>query len=213
MLPDGEHVLYTIEHTGKPFDEASIAVVSLRTRKHKVVLRGGTAARYSPSGHLVYARRNRLLAVPFDLRRLEVRGEATTVAEGVAAAVGRGRVHYAISRAGSLALVPGAVNEYARDLAWSAATVGRLQRARSGAHTRYQPRPRWRACARARPGSDDDLWLVDLERDVATRITFGHENFAPVWAADGKRFAWCRTETGPSTSTWAPSTPARASSG
>jgi Tol biopolymer transport system component len=39
-------------------------------------------------------------------------------------------------------------------------------------------------------GSDDDLWLVDLQRDVPTRLTFGHENWAPVWAPDGRRFVW-----------------------
>jgi serine/threonine-protein kinase len=191
VLPDGEHVLYTIEHTGKPFDEASIAVVSLRTGEHKVVLRGGTAARYSPSGHLVYARGNRLLAVPFDLRRLEVAGEATTVAEGVAASVGRGRVHYAISRAGSLALVPGPFNAYARDLTW--VTREGRQTAASAERRAYYDIDLAPDGVRALvhvQGSDDDLWLVDLERDVPTRITFGHENYAPVWAADGRRFAW-----------------------
>ncbi len=191
VLPDGEHVLYTIEHTGKPFDEASIAVVSLRTGEHKVVLRGGTAARYSPSGHLVYARRNRLLAAPFDLRRLEVKGEATTVAEGVASSVGRGCVHYAISRAGSLALVPGLFNEYARDLAWI--TRDGRQTAASAERRGYSDVDLAPDGVRALvhvQGSDDDLWSIDLERDVPTRITFGHENSAPVWAADGRRFAW-----------------------
>jgi serine/threonine-protein kinase len=197
VLPDGEHVLYTIEHTGKPFDEASIAVVSLRTGEHKMVLRGGTAARYSPSGHLVYAQRNRLLAVPFDLRRLEVSGEATTVAEEVSAEVGRGRVDYAISRAGSLAFVPGPFNEYGRDLAWVT---------RDGRQTPASAERRGYSDVALAPdgvralvhvqGSDDDLWLVDLERDVPTRITFGHENSAPVWAPDGRRFAWASDRDG-----------------
>ena len=135
VLPDGEHVLYTIEHTGRPFEEASIAVVSLRTGASKVLLRGGTAARYSPSGHLVYARGSRLLAVPFDPKRLEVTGEAMTVADGVAAEVGRGRTHFAVSPAGSLTFVPGELDDLAKELLWEAMMVRRARRPPCGAAT------------------------------------------------------------------------------
>ena len=39
------------------FDDARIAVLSLETGGNtKVVLEGGASPRYSPSGHLVYAR-------------------------------------------------------------------------------------------------------------------------------------------------------------
>jgi serine/threonine-protein kinase len=106
VLPDGDHVLYTIEYSGKPFDEADIGVVSLSTGATKLVLKGGSVARYSSTGHLVYARAGRLLAVPFDPVKLEVTGETTTVASGVSSEIGRGRTHFAVSRVGSLAFVP-----------------------------------------------------------------------------------------------------------
>lgn len=44
VLPDGDHVLYTIEYVGKPFDEADIAVVSLSSGANKIVLKGGAFA-------------------------------------------------------------------------------------------------------------------------------------------------------------------------
>ncbi len=191
ILPDGEHVLYTIEHVGRSFEEATIAVVSLRTGKSRVVLRGGSAARYSPSGHLVYGRGSRLLAVPFDLRRLEVSGEATTIADGVAAEIGRGRSHFALSRAGSLVYVPGELNVSAAALVWTGrdGVTTPASHARRGFSEPSLAPDGQRVLLRIL-GADDDIWLNDLSRDVFTRLTFGTENAAPVWSADGKRFAW-----------------------
>ncbi|MCM2257962.1 MAG: protein kinase [Vicinamibacteria bacterium] len=198
VLPDGDHVLYTIEHTGRPFDEASIGVVSIRSGATKVLLRGGAFARHSPSGHLVYARGGRLLAVPFDLGQLEASGEATTVVEGVSVEIGRGRALFAISRAGSLAFVPGPNNENARALSWVTRDGRRtpasaLQRGFDDLGLSADSR---RVLAQL-TGSDDDIWLFDLARDVPTRLTFGNENRSPNWAPDGKRFVFSSDRDGP----------------
>ncbi|MEO5762029.1 MAG: protein kinase, partial [Vicinamibacteria bacterium] len=197
VLPDGNHVLYTIEYTGKPFDEASIAVVSLRTGASKIVLQGGTSARYSRSGHLLYARSSRLLAIPFNLDRLETSGEAITVLDGVAAEIGRGRTHFAVSREGSLAFVPGGLDSRSTDLLWASRsgvlTAASSQR-RSLLSLSVGPDDR-RLLSQVR-GADDDIWTLDLARDIGTRITFGTENNWPVWAADGKRFAWSSDRNG-----------------
>jgi hypothetical protein len=40
--------------------------------ERKVLWRGGSDARYVPTGHLVYALDDALFALPFDLERLEV---------------------------------------------------------------------------------------------------------------------------------------------
>jgi len=40
-------------------------------------------------------------------------------------------------------------------------------------------------------GPNWDVWVYDLERDVATRITFGEAYEAdPVWSPDGRWFAY-----------------------
>jgi serine/threonine protein kinase/Tol biopolymer transport system component len=197
VLPDGDHVLYTIEYTGKPFDEAALAVVSLRTGVSKIVLRGGASGRYSPSGHLVYARGSRLFAVPFDLQRLETSGEATTLVDGVAAEVGRGRSHFAISRAGTLAFVPGELDDKARELLW-ASRDGTLTpaTARRRGFSDVSLSPDGQRALFPISGSDDDVWMLDLSRDIPTRITFGTENGIPAWAGDGRRFAWASDRSG-----------------
>ena len=57
MLPDGRSVLFTVGTADiMSFDDARIEVVSLDTGERRTLIEGGMDGRYSPSGHLVYAR-------------------------------------------------------------------------------------------------------------------------------------------------------------
>jgi hypothetical protein len=77
ILPDGESVLFMIgTSTISSYDDATIAVVSLRTGEQKTLIEGGSKPHYLPTGHIVYARGGSLMAVPFDLARLAVTGGA-----------------------------------------------------------------------------------------------------------------------------------------
>src|SRR5262245_27360759 len=82
FLPTGKAVLFT-SRSGPSFDNARIEVLDLRTGERRVLIEGGSDARYSPSGHLIYARAGTLFAVPFDVDRLEVKGTPVPVLEGV----------------------------------------------------------------------------------------------------------------------------------
>jgi eukaryotic-like serine/threonine-protein kinase len=53
MLPGGNAVLFTIVPVGTS-NRAQIAVLDLKTGRSKVLIRGGTHARYVSSGHLLY---------------------------------------------------------------------------------------------------------------------------------------------------------------
>src|SRR5262249_48961531 len=78
VLPDGDTLLFTIAPAeaaaGDRWDQARVVVQSLKTGKRKTLIEGGTDARYVPTGHLVYALSGTLLAVPFNLAKLEVAG-------------------------------------------------------------------------------------------------------------------------------------------
>jgi serine/threonine-protein kinase len=83
-LPDGRHLLFTVKKEGiTSFDQGEIALLDLDTKSWKTLLRGGSFARYLPTGHIVYARDGAILAVPFDLRSGEVRGRPVKVLDGV----------------------------------------------------------------------------------------------------------------------------------
>src|SRR6185436_12032293 len=83
MLPGGRAVLFTITAATGGLDAAQVAVLDLATNKYSVLIRGGSDARYVQSGvqsgHLVYTAGGTLVAVPFDLARLEPSGPPVTV--------------------------------------------------------------------------------------------------------------------------------------
>jgi len=97
------------------FDDAQIAVQVIGEPQPRIVLRGGAFARYVPTGHLVYARKGSLLAVPFDLTRLQVTGPPVAVLEDLSTlSHDNGAAHFALSETGIL--VYGAGGEFNRGL-------------------------------------------------------------------------------------------------
>ena len=113
LLPDGDSVLFSVTTAAGPtrWDAAQIVVQSLSNQSRKVIVQGGSDARYLPTGHLVYALGDALLAVAFDVGRLEVTGGPVSVVEGVARAgnptLNTATANYAVSEGGTLVYVSG----------------------------------------------------------------------------------------------------------
>ena len=119
MLPGGKAVLFTLRTGVGSWDQAQIVAQSLETGERRLVVDGGTDARYLPTGHLVYAQGGTLFAVPFDVGRLEVTGGPVSLVEGVAVStVFTGAAQFSISRTGSLVYVPGTSGAAQRTLVW-----------------------------------------------------------------------------------------------
>ncbi|TDI16429.1 MAG: serine/threonine-protein kinase, partial [Acidobacteria bacterium] len=188
FLPGGKAVLFTID-TGGSFDEARIAVLSLETGKVNVVLDGGTNARYSPTGHIVFARAGALLAVPFDLERLERTGNPVIVIEGILMEPG-GAAHFSFSDDGFLSYVPGGMLVPDRKLVW-VNRQGEIDplpaEAREYIHPSLSPDGQ-QVAVTIREGSNYDVWILDVARGTLTRLT-SHpgEDLSPIWTPDGKQ--------------------------
>jgi eukaryotic-like serine/threonine-protein kinase len=114
LLPGGDTLLFTSSAGMNPlaWDRALIVAQSLKTGERKVLIEGGSDARFVPTGHIVYAVGSTLLAVPFDVKRLQTTGDSATVIEGVT----RARVfpggataaaEFGTSNTGSMIYVPG----------------------------------------------------------------------------------------------------------
>ena len=105
ILPGGEAVLFSVGY-GTGVENMELAVLDLATLEHKILLTGGSHARYAATGHLVYGAEGTLRAVPFDLARLEVTGNPVPVLEGVMTAP-TSAVEFSLSANGSLLYVVG----------------------------------------------------------------------------------------------------------
>ena len=170
-------------------------VLDLKSGKAKVLVRDATAhVCYSRTGHLLFTRGSRLLAVPFDLKALEVRGEPVAVADGI---LSTGiEAWYFISRDGTLLYrAGGVIGEHRRAVAVD--EQGRVS-ARSPAATHEgtpisSPDGNRVACVVTNPKMTAEIWVS--ERGVPTRRVAAREGvecYAPVWSPDGKAIAYAR---------------------
>jgi serine/threonine-protein kinase len=191
LLPDGHTVLFTLATTA-PWDEAQIVTQSLDTGERRVLIEGGRDARYVPTGHVVYAVAETLLAVPFDVERLEVTGGPVPVVEGVASGGLSGSAQASISDSGGSLVYapvsgfspPPASQELVRvDREGNASpltdTLGEWK------SPRFSPDGKRLAVRRGDPGQD--VWILELSRGTLTRLTFV-DGLRPLWRLGGTTY-------------------------
>jgi len=188
VLPGGQTVLFNASIAFGNYDEAEIAVVSLRDHRRKTVLEhAGMFPRYLPSGHLVYVTKGTVFAVPFDLDRLEVQGTATPLQE-VSSNPNLGSAQLDFSRTGTLVYRTGGT-EGLRTIQW---LDGAGKSVPLGTESGYYVFPRLspdgsRLACSVTQGANTDLWIYDWQRGTKTRLTKGLQDAVhPVWNPDGQ---------------------------
>jgi serine/threonine-protein kinase len=196
-LPGGS-LLFTVG-TGGSWDDARIEVLKPGTGEKKVVIEGGSDGRYLPSGHLVFLRGGNLMAVPFDLRRLEVTGSPKALVEGILPSTNNtGAAQAAFADAGSVAYVSGGGKVSDRTLVWvdrnGMEQPLRLP-ARAYRHPRLSPDEN-RLLVDIDEGNKSDLWVCDLLRGTLIRLSFDDVSGYPEWTPDGKNLAYQARPTG-----------------
>ncbi|HEX7794525.1 MAG TPA: protein kinase [Vicinamibacterales bacterium] len=213
ILPGGEWVLFTLATAavGDSWDRAQIVVQSLKSSERKTLITGGSDARYLETGHLVYAVRGVVFAVPFDLRRVVVTGGPVPVIEGVRRAVAgtTGVAQFSVSRTGSLMFVPGPVVTTTDILG-----IGLFDRQGGSKPLNIPPGPYdvprmspdgARIVFGSDDGKDASIWIYELSGTSSMRrLTFegqGHNRF-PVWSSDSQRVAFQSDREGDSGIFW-----------
>jgi serine/threonine-protein kinase len=106
-LPGGDAVLFSANVETTNWDSAAIAVLSLKTGRHKTLFHGGYYARYLPGGYLVYVREGNLFGVRFNLSRLETVGQPVVLLESLASAQESGGGQFDFARNGALVYLAG----------------------------------------------------------------------------------------------------------
>jgi Tol biopolymer transport system component/predicted Ser/Thr protein kinase len=194
ILPGGKTVVFTSSaNLVGGYDAATIEAVSLADGRRKTLVQGGSFGRYlatqKGSGHLIYANRGTLFAVPFDPAALEVRGPTLPILEQVAYSTLTGVAKLDASPSGILIYENGEFSAALVTLQWlEEGGKTRPLLAKPGNYGRPSLSPDGRRLAlEVIDESTQDIWGYDLERDTMTRLTFdGKGNESPIWTPDGR---------------------------
>jgi serine/threonine-protein kinase len=209
VLPGGDALLFTLATGSDPWDNAQIVVQSLKSNERHVLISGGSDARYVATGHIIYALSERLLAVPFDLRNLQVAGDSTPILEDVmrARAGVTGTAHFSFSNNGYMAYIPaiGALNDRTLALIDRAGTQkpldippGPYNHPRISSNGKELAVHKEEVVNRIRGLlSGGDIWIFDLTGAAAPRrLTFTGRNNSPIWTLDGERIVFASERDG-----------------
>jgi dipeptidyl aminopeptidase/acylaminoacyl peptidase len=183
------------------WETANVVLRSLGTGQQRVLIQGGTDARYVNTGHILYMKLGTLMAVPFDLASQQITGPSVALIENVMHAINAPNGNdetaagqFALSSAGTMAYLVGGPGKF---LESSFVWVDRKGVAEplSTAPVRPYLFPRLSPTGdkivvgiRTGVGRGTDLWVFDVNRGTPTRLTFDGAGNA-VWAPDGKRVA------------------------
>jgi hypothetical protein len=205
ILPDGQAVLFT-RIPGTPgsagsLDAAQVVVQSISGNDRTVLSNGGSAARYLPTGHLVYAQGTALFALPFDPSTRAVRGGPVPIianlrrsSDGFSDAA-----NYSVSDTGTLVMIPGDPDAVAQTaIQTTPAWVDR-----EGREEPLPIRPDDYTAARISPDgmkvalvvganlvrdTPPAIWIYDLRTENLSLLTADPEgDDGPVWSSDSRR--------------------------
>src|ERR1700680_281385 len=199
FFPDGRHFFFRKAY-GK-HGEDGLYVGSIDSPEFKLVSAGPSSNSAYASGYLLLVREGKLLAEPFDLRRLQSTGAPSLVSDGVRMAFDRRAADFSVAQNGTLVFLS-AVGSGQR-LVWFdregkelGVAVPDIGNPTSGLMVgTLSPSGDRVAVARAR-GTGSDIWMYSLKTALGTRLTFTDDfNESPVWSPDSDNIVFTRNLT------------------
>ena len=207
VLPGGKALLFT----AMPYSwgvSAWIEVLNLKSGERRVLIEDGTDARYAPTGHIIFVRRGKLMAVPFDLDRLRLTGPPVPVVETLLQALNAydnlwnsGSGQYCFSTSGALLYASGGMfPDPETELIWVDRRGNVKPVTAFGKRPAYGPRisPDGKRIAYYGAGSlDRYIWVYDIGRGTSTQVTSEGQALFPNWNPDGKYLSFSWSKAGP----------------
>jgi Tol biopolymer transport system component len=205
-LPGGKEILFTSVNA-YDWSSGNVVLYSPNSGERRVIVAGGSDARYVNTGHLVYMKNGTLMALPFDVRLRQVTGAPVALFDGVMHAHNApnggddtGAGQFAVSASGTLLYVVGGVAAIRESsLVWVDRTGAAqpLAAAPPAAYLGHRLSPDGqRVVVSARgEGRGPEVWVYDVLRGAPTRLTFDGGNW-PVWSPDGRRVVYGASASG-----------------
>jgi serine/threonine-protein kinase len=195
VLPGGKGLVFRTRRANQSVGDFQIVAMPLPKGEPKVLMRG-VAARYSPTGHLlVVTGDGKLVAVPFDSKKLAFTGPPIGVLEGIGVEVGGFSTNLSLSGNGTLVYTTGSATRSQQPV-WVT---------REGLATpldsTWQPQGPFGSFALSPDGralavemvlnGNSSLWIKQLPSGPFSRLTFGDTaNLRPTWTQDGRSLVY-----------------------
>jgi eukaryotic-like serine/threonine-protein kinase len=170
-------------------------VVTLPDRQRKTLVHGGAFPRYvasggsSRSGHLLYTFQGTLMAMPFDLDKLETRGTAVPVLNDVRGVAQNVAGKFDVSQTGTLVYQKGSGGAPALTTIQWLDSTGRREPllARPGAYSSPRVSPDGKRLAvMVQEGGSRSIQVYEWQNDRTTKLTGVGIAYNPVWSPDGR---------------------------
>ncbi|HWP52721.1 MAG TPA: protein kinase [Pyrinomonadaceae bacterium] len=201
FLPDGRHLIFFVRN--EKAEQSGIWLGSIDSRERTFLFPSESAAVYAP-GYLLFLRQQRLMAQKFDEARLRISGEPFPVADevGYARNLNERQGYFSVSENGVLVYSAGMKDS--RRYAWfdrsgkETGTIAIEGDIRDMVLAPNDKRVAVQFVDNKSSVANEDIWLIDLERNLASRFTFTPvvDDF-PVWSPNGERLVFNSARNGP----------------
>jgi len=189
FLPDGKQFIFLADQTE---ENTRVMIRSLGSDDERVLMTSDSRVQYVEPGYLVYVLNGMLVAQAFDADAGTVAGDPLPLADSIGVS-DIGLADFSASHDGTLAYRGGQTG--ARKLVWRDRAGRELGQVGEPAEYRtswFSPDGQKVVVnVGETDGSNVDLWIHDLDRDVASRFTFDPAwDGVPIWSPDGSRIVF-----------------------